>query len=74
MKPWKTLKFVLIHAKDKQHKEEDITPDLHISCIRPIYFHKLSQLRVFVLHVTFYVQFTSIFNRYVTDARLSFFY
>jgi len=40
---------------------------LHIS-IRSMYFHTF----VFsVLHVTFYVQFTSIFNSYVIDVRLS---
>ena len=40
---------------------------LHIS-IRSMYFHTF----VFsVLHVTFYVQFTSIFNSYGIDMRLS---
>ena len=42
----------------------------HIVCIRSTYFHVLI-LRISVLHVTFHVHFTCIFNFYVIDVRLS---
>ena len=38
--------------------------------IRSMYFHVVT-IAFSVLHVTFYVQFTSICNSYVTDVQLS---